>query len=134
MHRPLIELIEVVGRIEETIPVEAEPLHVLHDRVDVLGLFLRRIRIVEAQIGPATKLVCQSKVQADRFGMADVQISVRLGRETRLHPSAVFVGLEVFENDVAYEVGRGSFRRRRRFCPSFGRGIRWIHAQLSFYN
>jgi hypothetical protein len=37
--------------------------------------------------------------------MADVQISVRLGRKTRVDAAAILVGLQIFEDDVADEIG-----------------------------
>ena len=42
LHRPLVELVEIIGGIEEAVPLEAEPLHVRHDGIDVLRLFLGR--------------------------------------------------------------------------------------------
>ena len=84
--------------------MEAQPLHVFHDRLDVLRLFLRGIGIVETQVGMPAKLVRQPKIQADRLGMANVQIAVRLRRKARLHPPLKFIGLQIFQNDVADEV------------------------------
>ena len=51
LDRPLVELVEIVGGVEEAVPVEAEPLDVFHDGVDVLGVFLLGIGVVEAQVG-----------------------------------------------------------------------------------
>ena len=67
----------------------------------------------------------EAEVETDGFGVADVEISVGLGRETGLHAAAVFVGLEVIENDVAQEVRRT--RLGRRSDGSFGLGIRGAH-------
>jgi hypothetical protein len=53
------------------------------------GLLLGGIGVVEAQVALAPKLGRKSKVEADRLGMPDVQVAVRLGRKTRLHPSSV---------------------------------------------
>ena len=56
LHRPLVELVEIVGGVEEAVfPVEAQPAHVFHDGIDVLGLFLARIGVVEAQIALAAE-------------------------------------------------------------------------------
>ena len=57
----LVELLEVVGREEERVPLEAEPLDVFLDRVDVLDVFLRRIRVVEAQVARAAGLLAMPK-------------------------------------------------------------------------
>ena len=59
--------------------------------------------------------------------MSDVQITVRLGREAGLHQSVVLIGLQVFENDVAYEIRRSSRWYGSRLRGRLGRGIGWIH-------
>ena len=51
LNGPLVQLIEIVGGVEQAVfPIEAQPAHVLHDGVDVLGLFFGRIGVVEAQV------------------------------------------------------------------------------------
>jgi len=52
------------------------------------------------------ELVSQAEVDADRLGMSDVEMAVRLGGEARLHAAIVLVGLEVLKNDVADEIRR----------------------------
>ena len=79
---PGVELLEIVrGVVEVLAPVEAEPAHVALDGVDVFLLFLGRIGVVEAQMAAAAELLRDAEVEADRFGVADVQVAVRLGRE-----------------------------------------------------
>src|SRR5207253_827633 len=73
---PLIKLAEVVGSVKQPIPVEAQPLDVFHDGIYVLGLFLRRIGVVETQIALAAKLRRQPEVETDGLRMADVQVAV----------------------------------------------------------
>ena len=51
--------------------------------------------------GLAAELGRQAEVQANRFGVADVQITVWLRGEARVNPSLVLVGLQVVENDIA---------------------------------
>jgi hypothetical protein len=47
----LIQRVEVVGRVIEVLaPLEAEPADAFLDRVDVLDVFLGRIRVVETQV------------------------------------------------------------------------------------
>src|SRR5208283_2082437 len=105
LYRPRMELIEVVGGIEQPVfPVGAEPAHVGDDRIHVLLLFLFRVRVVKAQIGLAAELRRQTEVDADGFGVANVEISVGLRRKTRLHTPLVFVRLQVLENDVADKI------------------------------
>jgi len=53
-------------------PVEAEPADVLLDRVDVLNVFFDRIGVVEAQVAAAAVLERHAEIEADGFGVADV--------------------------------------------------------------
>ena len=48
---------EVVGSIVEAVPLEAQPVDIFHDRVNVLLLFLLGVGIVEAQVGFAAELI-----------------------------------------------------------------------------
>ena len=52
----------------------------------------------------AAELLRQAKIQADRFCMPNVQITIRLGRKTGVHTTLVFAIFQVFENDVSDEV------------------------------
>ncbi len=70
-------------------PVEAEPAHVLLDRLDVLELLLDRVGVVEAQVAAAAELGGDPEVEADRLGVADVEIAVGLGRKAGDDPSCV---------------------------------------------
>ncbi len=79
---PLVQLLEVVRGEEQVLaPVVAEPAHVGLDGVDVLLLFLLGVRVVEAQVAAAAELLGNAEVEADRLGVADVQVAVRLGRK-----------------------------------------------------
>ena len=105
---PLVELVEVVGGVEEAVvPVEAQPAHVLHDRIDVL-LSLPSSGLVSSKrrLDLPPNSVGQAEVQADRLGVADVQVAVGLRRKARVHAALVLVRLQVVENDVADEIGR----------------------------
>ncbi len=112
---PEVQLLEVVRCVElAAFPVEAEPVHVLANRIDVLDVLLRGIRVVEPEIALAAELERHAEVQADRLRVADVQVSVRLGREARVHAPAVLPGFEVLGDDGPDEiegpgcVGRGA--------------------------
>ena len=104
MDGPLVELVEVVGReVEMLAPVEPEPANIRFDRVDVLLLFLDRVRVVEPQMTATTELGSDAEVEADRFRVPDVQVAVRLRREAcddRLVPAFA----QVSRDDVADEV------------------------------
>ncbi len=109
----LVQLLEIVRRVEEVVPLEAQPLHVTLNRFHVTHVFRGRIRVVEAQVTGAAELPSDAEVQADRLRMTHVQKAVRLGRETRGgRPAEVAVG-DVVGHQFADEVatrGGGGFR------------------------
>ena len=79
---PIVELLEIVRRVIKVLaPVKAEPAHVALDRVDIFLLLLGRIGVVKAQVAAAAEFLRDSEIEADRLGMADMQIAVRLRRE-----------------------------------------------------
>src|SRR5439155_26917193 len=102
---PLVELMEVVGGVVEVLtPVEAEPADVLLDRVDVLLLFLDRVGVVEAQVTAPTELLGDREVECDRLRVADVEVSVRLGREAGhdlRDPALAHVGGDDLADEIA---------------------------------
>ena len=101
---PVVELLEIVGGVIEVLaPVEAQPAHVALDGVDILLLLLGRVGVVEAQVAAAAELLRHAEIEADRLGVADVQVAVglrRKARDHRLRPPRIEVGA----NDVANEV------------------------------
>ena len=106
LHRPLVERLEVVAGVMEVLaPVEAEPAHVVHDRVDVFLALLGGVGVVEAQVTAAAIVMRQTEVDADRLGVADVQIPVGLGRKASDDPAVETAGAIVFLDDLADEVG-----------------------------
>ncbi len=77
-------------------PIETEPAHVALDGIDIFLLFLGRIGVVEPQMAAAAEFLGDAEVQADRLGVADMQIAVRLGRKAgdyRLDASGIEIGL-----------------------------------------
>src|SRR4029079_7339169 len=104
----------------KTLPLEPKPSDVVFDRLDVLDILLGRVRIVEPQGACAAELLRAPEIEADRLCVPDVQIAVRLGRETcgdtRLVPS----GRHVVGDDGPDEIARVAVYSRRR----------WIHGAL----
>ncbi len=100
-----IGLLEIIGAIIETVaPVEAEPVDVLLDGVDVFGILLGRVRVVHAQVAQAAELLRGAEVDGQRLAVADMQVAVRLRRETGvdLFPvkAAVFIGKIFFDKSL----------------------------------
>ena len=72
-------LIQVRGAIR--FPAKAQPLHRFQNAVDEFKLFFLGVGVVKAQVAHAAIVARQAKVQADAFGVADVQVAVGLGRK-----------------------------------------------------
>jgi len=71
----------IAGEILVRAPVEAQPLHGVADRIYVFLLFLFRVGVVEAQVAGATVVQREAEIQADRLGMAEVQVAVGFRRK-----------------------------------------------------
>ena len=84
-------------------PIEAKPVHIGLDRVDIFLLFLGRVGVVEAQIALPGKFLRDAEIERDRLGVADMQIAVRLRRKPGDDPP-VLAGVEIGLDDVADEV------------------------------
>ena len=139
-HGELVQRAKIVGGIERRTrglerqalvrPTVDQPLQVRGDRVDILDIFLGRVGVVHPQVAAPAKLPRDAEVQADRLGVADVQVAVRLRRETREHGRLPARG-QVLLNDLADEIemlgsvgfgggGRGIVRVRHGASVSLG--------------
>jgi hypothetical protein len=121
--REAVQLLEVIrGVVLVLAPVETEPAHRVDDRVDVFLLFLSRVGVVEAQVAHAAVVAREAEIEADRLGVAEVQVPVGLRREARAHALVLAAGKVVLDN-LADEIGRrGSVR-------GLARG--WGHSRIS---
>ena len=82
----LVGFLKVVRAVEKAVaPVKAEPADILLNGIDELGVLLGGVGVVHAQIAETAELLRRAEVDAQRLAMADVQIAVRLGRETGVH-------------------------------------------------
>ena len=73
-----------------------------------------RIRVIEPKREGAVVLFCQSVIEADTFGVSDVEIAIiRFRRKSGGDSSFVLACTEVFHNDLFDEV-------KRLFCWRFG--------------
>ena len=79
-----VHLVKIIRRkIEMLSPVSAQPFDIFFNRIHELHLLFRRIRVVKSHVECAAILLCKAIIQKDRFGMPDMEISVRLRREPR---------------------------------------------------
>src|SRR5690606_14951074 len=94
---------EVVRGVAQAGPLEAQPAHVVLDGAHELGVLAGRVGVVEAQVAAAAELGGDAEVQADRLGMADVQVAVGLRRKAGPDRGVLAAG-QVLANDLADEV------------------------------
>ena len=100
-----VQLLVVIRRVVlAAVPVEPQPLDVFPDRVDVLNVFLDRVGVVKAQVAVAAKFGGDAEVEANRLGVPDVQVAVRLGREARDDLAAVGAGGDVGGHNLTDEI------------------------------
>ena len=87
-------------------PSGDEPVHIRLDGLDILDLFLRRIRVIHAQVADAAELAGDAEVQADALGMADVQVAIRLRGKARVNLRIALLR-DVLRDNVADEIAGG---------------------------
>src|SRR5207248_943110 len=79
IFRPVVELFEIIRSVMEVLaPIESQPADITLDSVDILLLFLGWIGVVKAKAAVATKFLGNTEIQADRFGVANMKIAIRL--------------------------------------------------------
>ena len=107
VHGIVVHLLEVVrGVIEPVLPVEAQPADVRHDGLDVLHFLFAGVGVVEPEVADPAELLGHAEIEADRLGVADVQVAVGLRGKAGHDPAVVFAGLQVCGHDVANKVRR----------------------------
>ena len=78
----LIHLLEIIGGEKTAVAVvSAQPLDILLDRFHELALFLRRVRVIKAEIELSMIFLREPIVQKDRLCVTDMEIAVRLRRK-----------------------------------------------------
>ena len=97
------QLLEIVACIVDVGPLEPEPLDVVLDALYVFRVFLDGVCIVEAEVTDTTVFLGQTEVDGDGLSGADMQIAVRLWRETRLESAAVLTCRKVVLYLLFYE-------------------------------
>jgi hypothetical protein len=106
-------------------PVKAEPFHVGHDAIDVFDFFLGGIRVVKAQVAAGIRrvLLREAEIEADALRVTDVEVAIRLRRETGDDLAAVATSGEVGSDHFTDEIEGG-----RRGGGGFGHGGRSFRA------
>ena len=120
LHGVAVERFKVVAGKEQVLsPIEPEPANVFLNGFNVLGFLLRWIRIIEAQVTARLWgiFLRETKVQADRLGMTDVKVAIRLGWKPGDDPAVVATGRHIGSDHFADEIDVG-----RLGCVGHGRG------------
>ena len=88
--RQLVVLLKVVRAVVEAVaPVEAQPVDVVLDGLDVFRILLRGVGVVHAKVADAAEALCGAEVDAQGLAVADVQVAVGLRREAGVHLHAL---------------------------------------------
>ena len=83
LQSALIHHVKIVGRkVQVIFPVRPQPFHIFLDGLHKLRVLLGGIGIVKPQMEGAVIFLRQPGIQKNGFGVSDVEISVRLRRET----------------------------------------------------
>ena len=102
----VIELLEVVTGMVDIAPVEAEPLYIPQDRIDILLVLLDGVGVVEADVADPAILLGDAEVHADRLGVSDMEVAIGLRGKSRLDASVVESLPEVTLHDLLYKIER----------------------------
>ncbi len=101
--RPGVKLVEIVRCIAFLRPLEAHPTDVLLDGIDIFDVLLHGIGVVIAQIRLAAIFQREPEIQADAFGMPQMQVTVGLRRESG-YDALHFPGLQILFDDFLQEI------------------------------
>ena len=108
LHRVAKQGLEIVAGVElASRPLKPEPFNVFANGVDVLRVFLHRIRVVETKVHLAPIFLGQAEVHANSLRVADVQESIWLRRKPCVHTPVVQPRLPVGIDDLLNEVTPG---------------------------
>ena len=121
----LVHLVEIIGRVQGSVPKgKAEPVDVRHDGVDVLDAFGERVGVIEAKVAMAAILLGHAEVEADRLGVTDVQIAVRLRRKAGDDAAVMLARAQVVLDDLADEIRAARPARSSAITTSHSTGER----------
>ena len=87
-------------------PFKSEPTDIIHDCLGKILAFLQGIGIIKAQIGRATKFGCETKIQANRFGVTNMQVTIGFWRKA-CHYFVMLSGFEILYDNITYKIADG---------------------------
>ena len=102
--RQVVELLEIIRGIEDLSPFESEPTNIAFDGLYILRVFFGRVGVVKTKVTNAVVFLGDSEVHTDRLDVTDMQVTVRLRRETGLNTSVIHALCEVFFYDLLNKI------------------------------
>ena len=109
LHGALIHHLKIIrGVVEAVIPVEAQPVDILFDGIDVLRIFLGGVGVVHAQVAHSAEFISGAEVDAQRFAVADVKVAIGLRGEPGVdrHALELTAGRDVLLNKRVDKIKR----------------------------
>jgi hypothetical protein len=82
LNGKVVKLIKIIRCVQLIGPFKAQPFYILFYAVNILYVFLYRVGIVKTQVSFTVIFLCESKVKAYGFRVPNMQVAVRLRRET----------------------------------------------------
>ena len=90
-------------------PAVNEPIHILSDRFYILALFLGWICVIHSQVANTGEFSGDTEIEADRFRMPDMEVTVRFGRKSGVDLREI-CRKQIGGYDIANEIGRCNLR------------------------
>ena len=103
------KLLEIVAGVVNVCPLEAKPLDIVLDTLDIFGILLYWVCVVETQVALTAIFLGKSEVDSNSLGMTDVQIAVWLWWETGLHSASVLTFCQIIDHFLLNEASRSLF-------------------------
>jgi hypothetical protein len=112
-----VELLEIIRGVKQPRASQSKPSQRTSSLIDSVYSRLSFSGLVSSKrrLALTAEILRDSEIQADRLGVADMQVAVRLRRETGMQAAFVLAGGQIAFNDLANEIGglalRSSFMR-----------------------
>ena len=106
LQRHLVEGLKVIrGIIFAVTPIKPQPMDIFFDGIDIFHVFFYRIGVIVAQVGQPAIIFSHAEVNAESFGMTNMQIAVGFRWKAGMHPPAKPASAIVFINNFTNEIG-----------------------------
>jgi len=105
LNGKLVKLLEVVRSIKKTVfPVKSEPVDIVDNRLNIFERFACRVSVIHAEIAGSSILGSNSEIEAHRFCVAYMEVSIRLWRKTGSYAALMLVSLEIVFNNLTNKI------------------------------